>query len=147
MPIGLVCRHILHINVPPPRAPPELHWNATMSVKTSNNFIKIWIQSGKWKLLIANWLLCLPRSQFLRSNRKIRGITFWLLNIWVTLGFQVGFHRGLWFKASDTYYDMLGCLKWIRYLKNRSPPGKSSWNQLVYTKTHHSQAFVDHLQD
>lgn len=44
-------------------------------------------------------------------------------------------------------YEMHGCLKWIKYMKNYLSPGKSRANQLVYIKIQYGQMFVDHLQD
>lgn len=95
-------------------------------------------------------LASLPSQESISTFKQLGRsgvLLFCLLNVWVTLKFQIVFYTVLWYKASDICYDMLGCLKWIKYLKNPLSPGKSRPNQLVYIKTQYGQVFVDHLWD
>lgn len=86
-------------------------------------------------------LPCQESISMFKQFGKSRILPFWLLNVWVTLEFQVVFYWGLWFKASGTFCDIHGCLKWVKYLKNYLSLGKNRSNQLAYIKT---QVFVDH---
>lgn len=95
-------------------------------------------------------LASLPSQESISTFKQLGKwwvLLFWLLTVWVTLEFQPVFYWGFWFKASDSYYEMHGCLKWIKYMKNYLSPGKSRANQLVYIKIQYGQMFVDHLQD